>query len=100
MYVVPAPLRPVMTFVNAGERDNALGAAFQQNTLQRVSAGDEAEVHDLSREMEDRFGPPPPAARRLVELMRLKTELRRLRVAHVTLSTDDDWLLALGRALR
>jgi transcription-repair coupling factor (superfamily II helicase) len=43
------------------------------------SAGDEAEVTELSREMEDRFGPPPLAARRLVELMRLKTELRRLR---------------------
>jgi transcription-repair coupling factor (superfamily II helicase) len=43
------------------------------------SAGDEAEVSELSREMEDRFGPPPLAARRLVELMRLKTELRRLR---------------------
>jgi transcription-repair coupling factor (superfamily II helicase) len=45
------------------------------------SASDEAEVNDLSREMEDRFGPPPLAARRLVELMRLKTELRRLRAA-------------------
>jgi transcription-repair coupling factor (superfamily II helicase) len=43
------------------------------------SAADEAEVNDLAREMEDRFGPPPVAARRLVELMRLKTELRRLR---------------------
>jgi transcription-repair coupling factor (superfamily II helicase) len=45
------------------------------------SAVDESEVNDLSREMEDRFGPPPLAARRLVELMRLKTELRRLRAA-------------------
>ncbi len=43
------------------------------------SATDEAEVTELSREMEDRFGPPPLAARRLVELMRLKTELRKLR---------------------
>jgi transcription-repair coupling factor (superfamily II helicase) len=43
------------------------------------SAGDEAEVNDLAREMEDRFGPPPLAARRLIELMRLKTELRLLR---------------------
>jgi transcription-repair coupling factor (superfamily II helicase) len=42
-------------------------------------AADEAEVSELAREMEDRFGPPPLAARRLVELMRLKTELRRLR---------------------
>jgi transcription-repair coupling factor (superfamily II helicase) len=29
--------------------------------------------------MEDRFGPPPEEARRLVHLMTLKTELRRLR---------------------
>ena len=43
------------------------------------SAGDEAEVTELAREMEDRFGAPPAAARRLVELMRIKTELRRLR---------------------
>jgi len=42
------------------------------------SASDDAEVSDLAREMEDRFGPPPLAARRLVELMRVKTELRRL----------------------
>ena len=44
MYVVPAPLRPVMIFVNTDERDRALGAAFQQNSLQRVNTGDEAEV--------------------------------------------------------
>jgi transcription-repair coupling factor (superfamily II helicase) len=44
------------------------------------SALDETEVNELAREMEDRFGPPPIAARRLVELMRIKTELRRLRV--------------------
>ncbi len=44
------------------------------------SAADEPEVNELSREMEDRFGPPPLPARRLVELMRLKTELRKLRV--------------------
>jgi uncharacterized protein (DUF58 family) len=30
----------------------------------------------------------------------LTRELRRLRVDHVTLSTDQDWLLALGRHLR
>ena len=44
MYVVPAPLRPAMVFVNTDERDQELGAAFQQNSLQRVKAGDEAEV--------------------------------------------------------
>jgi transcription-repair coupling factor (superfamily II helicase) len=40
---------------------------------------DEAHVTDIAGEMEDRFGPPPEEARRLVKLMTLKTELRRLR---------------------
>jgi len=44
VYVVPAPLQPVMVFVNTDEKDQGLGAAFQQNSLQRVRAGDEAEV--------------------------------------------------------
>jgi multidrug resistance efflux pump len=44
MYVVPAPLRPVMVFVNTDKDDQALSAAFQQNSLQRVKTGDEAEV--------------------------------------------------------
>jgi multidrug resistance efflux pump len=44
VYVVPAPLRPAMIFVNDTEKDRALAAAFQQNALQRVRAGDEAEV--------------------------------------------------------
>jgi multidrug resistance efflux pump len=44
MYVLPAPFRPVMIFVNDSQRDRALAAAFQQNALQRVRAGDEAEV--------------------------------------------------------
>jgi multidrug resistance efflux pump len=42
MYVIPAPLRPVMVFVH--EDDRTLAAGFQQNALQRVRAGDEAEV--------------------------------------------------------
>ena len=45
-----------------------------------ASALDEQEVEDLGVEMEDRFGSAPEPARRLVHLMRLKTELRRLRV--------------------
>jgi transcription-repair coupling factor (superfamily II helicase) len=45
-----------------------------------ASAVDEAHVAEIGAEMEDRFGPPPEAARRLMKLMALKTELRRLRV--------------------
>jgi multidrug resistance efflux pump len=44
VYVVPAPFRPAMIFVNDSQKDRALAAAFQQNALQRVKAGDEAEV--------------------------------------------------------
>ena len=44
MYVVPMPIRPAMLFINAGDRDAMLVAAFQQNSLQRVKAGDPAEV--------------------------------------------------------
>jgi transcription-repair coupling factor (superfamily II helicase) len=44
-----------------------------------ASATDEAHVSEIAAEMEDRFGAPPDPARRLVKLMALKTELRRLR---------------------
>ena len=44
VYAVPVPLRPAMVFVNTSKGDQELGAAFQQNSLQRVMAGDEAEV--------------------------------------------------------
>jgi transcription-repair coupling factor (superfamily II helicase) len=44
-----------------------------------ASAVDESHVSELAAEMEDRFGAPPEEARRLVKLMALKTELRRLR---------------------
>jgi len=45
-----------------------------------ASAIDEAHVAEIAEEMEDRFGPPPVEARRLVQMMSVKTELRRLRV--------------------
>jgi multidrug resistance efflux pump len=44
LYVVPIPLKPAMIFVNDSQKDRSLAAAFQQNALQRVRAGDEAEV--------------------------------------------------------
>lgn len=42
MMATPLPLRPVMVFIN--NEDKVLGAAFIQNSLQRVRPGDEAEV--------------------------------------------------------
>jgi multidrug resistance efflux pump len=44
MYAIPTQLRTAMVFVNTGPKDQELGAAFQQNYLQRVNPGDEAEV--------------------------------------------------------
>jgi transcription-repair coupling factor (superfamily II helicase) len=45
-----------------------------------ASASDEHEVSNLADEMENRFGRAPTEAVNLVELMRIKTELRRLKV--------------------
>lgn len=62
-----------------------------------AGALDEGEVDDVASEMQDRFGPAPDEARRFVELMRIKTELRKLRVLgceatakSVTLHLRDD----------
>jgi len=44
MYAVPLAFRSVMVFVNTDPRDQEFAAAFQQNSLQRVKAGDEAEA--------------------------------------------------------
>jgi len=44
VYVVPVPLRPAMIFVNDSQKDRTLAAAFQQNALQRVRAGNDAEI--------------------------------------------------------
>jgi multidrug resistance efflux pump len=42
MYLMPAPFRPAMVFINVDGQ--ALAAGFQQNALLRVRPGDEAEV--------------------------------------------------------
>ena len=44
MFVGATAALPVMIFVNDTQSDRALAAAFQQNALQRVKAGDDAEV--------------------------------------------------------
>jgi transcription-repair coupling factor (superfamily II helicase) len=45
-----------------------------------ASASDEARVTELAIEIEDRFGSLPRSAQNLIELMRLKAELRQLKV--------------------
>lgn len=49
-------------------------------------AENEDDVERISRELEDRFGPPPEQARRFSEVMRLKTDLRRLRALGLSAS--------------
>jgi multidrug resistance efflux pump len=44
MYLIPAQLRTAMLFVNTAKTDQELGAAFDQNAMQRVVAGSDAEV--------------------------------------------------------
>ena len=44
MYLIPAQLRTAMLFVNTAKGDQELGAAFDQNAIQRVVAGNDAEV--------------------------------------------------------
>ncbi len=72
-------------------------------------ANDESDIAALAEEMEDRFGRPPPEARRYLQLMRIKTELRALCVLGceasaktVTLHLRDDTPLdaaAIGKLL-
>ena len=71
-----------------------------------ASAIDEAQVGELAEEMENRFGPPPEVARRLVQLMTIKTELRKMRAVgcdanakSVTLHLRDDTPLDSGKIL-
>ena len=72
-----------------------------------ASASSADEVSDLASEIEDRFGAPPAEARRFVHLMRLKTELRKLRVLAceatakiVTLHLRDDTPLDPAKILK
>ena len=58
-------------------------------------SGARVEVDTSNRRVRERFAELERERRE--ELAR---ELRRLRVDHVTLATDQDWLLALGRHLR
>ncbi|MEB2313161.1 MAG: transcription-repair coupling factor [Sorangiineae bacterium] len=61
--------------------DYVADVGVRLSLYKRLSGADgDAEVAEVAAELEDRFGPPPTEARHLIELMRLKTELRRLRV--------------------
>ncbi len=57
--------------------------------------GARLEVNTSNRRLRERFAELERERRKVVA-----GELRRLRIKHVTLSTDEDWLSALGRQLR
>ncbi|HEU4578312.1 MAG TPA: transcription-repair coupling factor [Polyangiaceae bacterium] len=72
-----------------------------------AGAADEAHVHELAVEIEDRFGSLPRAAQNLIELMRLKAQLRKLRVLSceasaraVTLHLREDTPLDVAKITR
>ena len=71
-----------------------------------ASADGEGEVIEIGSEMEERFGPPPLAAKRFLSLMRLKTELRAMRALGLeatkksaTLHISDDTPLDIEKVL-
>jgi uncharacterized protein (DUF58 family) len=57
--------------------------------------GAHVEVNTSRRRVRERFAELERERRATVA-----RELRRLRVHHTTLSTDEDWLIELGRRLR
>ena len=72
-----------------------------------AQASDEDDVEDLARELEDRFGAPPPAALIYVRAMRIRPALRRLRVLgceanreRVTLHLREDTLLDPAKVMQ
>jgi uncharacterized protein (DUF58 family) len=64
-------------------------------TLVDPETGARIEVNTSRRRVRERFVELERERRELVA-----KELRRLRVRHTTLSTDEDWLVELGRQLR
>jgi transcription-repair coupling factor (superfamily II helicase) len=84
--------------------DVGLRLSFYKRFAQAESEDD---VQDLARELEDRFGAPPPAAMVYVRAMRLRPALRLLRVLgceatreRVTLHLREDTLLDPAKVLQ
>ena len=66
-----------------------------------ASCGHESDVEELNRELQERFGEPPESARRFMHVMRLKTELKKLRALGLTATGKSATLhLALDTPLK
>ena len=78
-----------------GDPREAQLPAVGQLTLVDPETGARVEADTSRRRVRQRFAELERERRE-----RVATELRGLRVAHLTLSTDDDWLVELGRQLR
>lgn len=88
-------IRHALLAVEIGDpRESRLPASGRLN-LRDPETGAHLEVNTSRRGVRERFA--ELERRRSVAI---RTELRRLRVPHVTLSTDEDWLIELGRRLR
>jgi transcription-repair coupling factor (superfamily II helicase) len=69
--------------------DYVSDVGIRLSLYKRLAAAREvAEVDEIAWTMEDRFGPAPTEARQLVQLMRHKTELRRLSVLSCDANTE------------
>jgi len=84
----------VMAIEVRDPREGALPAVGHL-ALVDPETGARLDVDTSSRSLRDRFAAAEAARRETVA-----RSLRRLRVEHVVLGTDEDWLRALGRRLR
>jgi uncharacterized protein (DUF58 family) len=81
--------------IEIGDPREAEVPAVGRLALIDPETGRRVEIDTSSPQLRWRF-----AARERERREGIARELRRLRVDHVTLSTGDDWLVALGRKLR
>ena len=88
-------LRHAVLAVEVSDPREAELPAVGRLVLVDPETGERTHIETGSRRVRDRF-----AALERERKARVAAELRRLRVDHVGLSTAEDWLAALGRALR
>ena len=91
----PLRARHSVLAVEIGDPREAELPAVGHLTLVDPETGARVEVNTSQRRVRERF-----AALERQRRDRVAVELRRLRVAHLALGTDQDWLVELGRQLR